>query len=56
MKTKRTITIPSPDYQPKKAEMRAKIKIDVHGKDLEEQMSNAAKALMRPVKIKYQAK
>jgi len=56
MKPKRTITLPHPSYQPNKAEMQKRIRLDVPGKTLDEKASNFAQALMRPAKIQYQPK
>ena len=53
MNPKRKVTLPHPSYQPTKAEMRQKFKVEVPGKTIEEQMDNFAKALMRPVEIEY---
>jgi len=56
MKPKRTITLPHSSYQPNKAEMQKRIRLDVPGKTLDEKASNFAQALMRPAKIQYQPK
>jgi len=54
MKPTRKVTLPHPSYQPTKAKMRQKFKVEVPGKTIEEQMDNFAKASMRPVQIKYE--
>ncbi|MCY4228721.1 MAG: hypothetical protein OXF20_13735 [Gammaproteobacteria bacterium] len=54
MKPKRTVTLPHSSYQPKKAELQERIKIDVPGKSVEEKMTALADALMQPVNIQYQ--
>ncbi len=54
MKPPRTATLPSRDYQPNKAELQERIKIDVPGKTVEKKMENFAKAILQPVKLKYQ--
>jgi len=56
MKPKRKVTLPHPSYQPTKAEMQKRIKLDVPGRTLDEKASNFAQALMRPAKIQYQKK
>ncbi len=52
----KTVTLPHPSYQPTKAEMQKRIKLDVPGRTLDEKASNFAQALMRPAKIQYQQK
>lgn len=54
MKTKRTVTLPDPSYQPKKAELQEKVTLDAPGRNLEERMNNFAKALMRTARIRYE--
>jgi len=54
MKPKRTVTLLHPSYQPKKAELQERIKIDVPGKSVEKKMEVLADALMQPVDIQYQ--
>ncbi len=54
MKPTRKVTLPHPSYQPTKAKMRQKFKVEIPGKTIEEQMDNFAKASMRPVQIKYE--
>ncbi len=56
MKPKRTVTLPGPGYQPNKAEMQKRIRLDVPGRTLDEKANNFAQALMRPAKIRYQSK
>ena len=54
MTNKKTVTLPHPSYQPKKAELQERIKIDVPGKSVEKKMEALADALMQPVDIQYQ--
>ncbi len=56
MKKKRTITLTNRSYQPKKAELEEKIKVNVPGDTVEEQMNNFADAILRPVKIQFSRK
>ena len=56
MKSKRTITLTDRSYQPGKAELREKIKVDVPGRTADEKMENFARAILRPANIKYQPK
>ncbi len=53
MKPKRKVTLTHPSYQPKKAELQERIKIEVPGKTVEKKMKALADALMQPVDIQY---
>lgn len=50
---KRTITLPDRDYQPTQAELNEKIKLDLPGGTAMEKMENLARAVTRPVSIRY---
>ena len=51
---KRAIVLPPTDYQPSKAEINEEIKLDVPGRDVHEKARNLGRALLQPVKIRYQ--
>lgn len=53
MSKKHTVTLPDSAHQPSKAELEKEVRVNVPGKDEQEQMVNFARALMRPAKIKY---
>ncbi len=53
MKSRRTVTLANRSYQPTKAELKEKIRIDVLGSTVEKKMENFAKAVLQPVKINY---
>ncbi len=53
MTNKKTVTLPHPGYQPKKAELQERIKIEVPGKTTNKKMEALADALMQPVDIQY---
>ena len=56
MKPKRTVKLPDRSYQPKKAELEEKIKLDVPGDTVEEKMNNFADAILRPAKVQFSRK
>ncbi len=56
MRSSNTVTLPDRKYQPKKSELEEKIRIDVPGDTVEDQMNNFADAIMQPVKIQFRRK
>ena len=54
MKTKpRTVELVKSSYQPTKAELEEEISLDIPGDSILERMENLAKAMMRPVNIRW---
>ena len=52
----RNVNLPDPAYQPSKAELNENIQVDAPGRNIMEQMNNAARAITRPAKIQYRKK
>ena len=53
---KHTVNLPPRDYQPSKAEMSEKIRVNVPGKTNLDKLDNFASAIMRSAKVKYRKK
>ncbi|MCY4150585.1 MAG: hypothetical protein OXD44_01680 [Gammaproteobacteria bacterium] len=54
--SKRTVKVPDRSYQPKKAELEERIKVDVPGSTVEEKMNNFADAILRPAVVQYNSR
>ena len=49
----RTVELVKSSYQPTKAELEEEVSLDIPGDSVLERMENLAKAMMRPVNIRW---